>query len=261
MIREAEAYRQQRISTAEGDVARFNQIYSEYRKDKNTTKARIYLEKMESILQKPKKVIGTDSASGSITKCRDVESQAVFSLRGKPLNTFGLSKKVVYENEEFALLQAALGIEDDIESLRFNRVVIATDADVDGMHIRLLLLTFFLQFFPELIREGHLFILQTPLFRVRNKKKTIYCYDDDEREVAMKELGRNPEITRFKGLGEISPDEFKFMIGKDMRLDPVQMEEGRGLKEILTFYMGKNTPDRQEFIIKNLRDDVDSAEV
>jgi topoisomerase-4 subunit B len=202
-----------------------------------------------------------DSASGSITKCRDVESQAVFSLRGKPLNTFGLTKKVVYENEEFALLQAALGIEDDIESLRFNRVVIATDADVDGMHIRLLLLTFFLQFFPELIREGHLFILQTPLFRVRNKKKTIYCYDDDEREAAMKELGRNPEITRFKGLGEISPDEFKFMIGKDMRLDPVQMEEGRGLKEILTFYMGKNTPDRQEFIIKNLRDDVDSAEV
>ena len=202
-----------------------------------------------------------DSASGSITKCRDVESQAVFSLRGKPLNTFGLTKKVVYENEEFALLQAALGIEDDIESLRFNRVVIATDADVDGMHIRLLLLTFFLQFFPELIREGHLFILQTPLLRVRNKKKTIYCYDDDEREAAMKELGRNPEITRFKGLGEISPDEFKFMIGKDMRLDPVQMEEGRGLKEMLTFYMGKNTPDRQGFIIKNLRDDVDSAEV
>ncbi|MDG2399207.1 MAG: DNA topoisomerase IV subunit B [Akkermansiaceae bacterium] len=202
-----------------------------------------------------------DSASGSITKCRDVESQAVFSLRGKPLNTFGLTKKVVYENEEFALLQAALGIEDDIESLRFNRVVIATDADVDGMHIRLLLLTFFLQFFPELIREGHLFILQTPLFRVRNKKTTVYCYDDNEREAAMKELGRNPEITRFKGLGEISPDEFKFMIGKDMRLDPVQMEEGRGLKEMLTFYMGKNTPDRQGFIIKNLRDDVDSAEV
>ncbi len=202
-----------------------------------------------------------DSASGSITKCRDVETQAVFSLRGKPLNTFSLTKKVVYENEEFALLQAALGIEDDIESLRFNRVVIATDADVDGMHIRLLLLTFFLQFFPELIREGHLFILQTPLFRVRNKKKTIYCYDDDEREAAMKELGRNPEITRFKGLGEISPDEFKFMIGKDIRLDPVLMEEGKGLKEMLTFYMGKNTPDRQGFIIENLRDDVDSAEV
>ena len=202
-----------------------------------------------------------DSASGSITKCRDVESQAVFSLRGKPLNTFGLTKKVVYENEEFALLQAALGIEDDIESLRFNRVVIATDADVDGMHIRLLLLTFFLQFFPELIREGHLFILQTPLFRVRTKKKTIYCYDEEEREAAMAELGRNPEITRFKGLGEISPDEFKFMIGNDMRLDPVLMEEGKGLKEILTFYMGKNTPDRQGFIIENLREDVDTAEV
>lgn len=202
-----------------------------------------------------------DSASGSITKCRDVESQAIFSLRGKPLNTFGLSKKIVYENEEFALLQAALGIEDDISSLRFNRVVIATDADVDGMHIRLLLLTFFLQFFPELIREGHLFILQTPLFRVRNKKETIYCYDEAERKAAMKKLGRNPEITRFKGLGEISPDEFKFMIGDDMRLDPVQMEEGKGLKEMLTFYMGKNTPDRQGFIIENLRDDVDSAEV
>lgn len=202
-----------------------------------------------------------DSASGSITKCRDVETQAVFSLRGKPLNTFGLTKKVVYENEEFALLQAALGIEDDIEQLRFNRVVIATDADVDGMHIRLLLLTFFLQFFPELIREGHLFILQTPLFRVRNKKKTIYCYDDEERKAAMAELGRNPEITRFKGLGEISPDEFKFMIGEEMRLDPVLMEEGKGLKEILTFYMGKNTPDRQGFIIENLREDVDSAEV
>ncbi len=202
-----------------------------------------------------------DSASGSITKCRDVETQAVFSLRGKPLNTFGLSKKVIYQNEEFALLQAALGIEDDIESLRFNRVVIATDADVDGMHIRLLLLTFFLQFFPELIREGHLFILQTPLFRVRSKKKTVYCYDEEEREAAMKELGRNPEITRFKGLGEISPDEFKFMIGPEIRLDPVQMEEGKGLKEMLTFYMGKNTPDRQGFIIDNLRDDIDSAEV
>jgi len=202
-----------------------------------------------------------DSASGSITKCRDVETQAVFSLRGKPLNTYGLTRKVVYENEEFALLQAALGIEEDIDSLRFNRVVIATDADVDGMHIRLLLLTFFLQFFPELIREGHLYILQTPLFRVRNKKKTIYCYDEAERGAAMIELGRNPEITRFKGLGEISPDEFKFMIGAEMRLDHVQMEEGKGLKELLSFYMGKNTPDRQGFIIENLRDDVDSAEV
>lgn len=202
-----------------------------------------------------------DSASGSITKCRDVETQAVFSLRGKPLNAYGLSKKIVYQNEEFAFLQAALGIEDDIENLRFNRVVIATDADVDGMHIRLLLLTFFLQFFPELIREGHVFILQTPLFRVRNKKETRYCYDEPEREQAMKDLGRNPEITRFKGLGEISPDEFKFMIGDDIRLDPVLMEEGRGLKDMLTFYMGKNTPDRQGFIIDNLREDVDSAEV
>lgn len=202
-----------------------------------------------------------DSASGSITKCRDVETQAVFSLRGKPLNTYGLSKKIVYQNEEFAFLQAALGIEDDIENLRFNRVVIATDADVDGMHIRLLLLTFFLQFFPELIREGHMYILQTPLFRVRNKKETRYCYTEEEREKAMKDLGRNPEITRFKGLGEISPDEFKFMIGKDIRLDPVQMEEGRGLKEMLSFYMGKNTPDRQGFIIDNLREDVDTAEV
>ncbi|MGJ8697267.1 MAG: DNA topoisomerase IV subunit B [Verrucomicrobiaceae bacterium] len=202
-----------------------------------------------------------DSASGSITKCRDVETQAVFSLRGKPLNTFGLSKKIVYQNEEFAFLQAALGIEDDIEGLRFNRVVIATDADVDGMHIRLLLLTFFLQFFPELIREGHVFILQTPLFRVRNKKETRYCYDEAEREQAMKDLGRNPEITRFKGLGEISPDEFKHMIGKSIRLDPVQMEEGKGLKEMLTFYMGKNTPDRQGYIIENLREDVDTAEV
>ncbi|MDB4409028.1 toprim domain-containing protein, partial [Akkermansiaceae bacterium] len=202
-----------------------------------------------------------DSASGSITKCRDVETQAVFSLRGKPLNTYGLTKKIVYQNEEFAFLQAALGIEDDIENLRFNRVVIATDADVDGMHIRLLLLTFFLQFFPELIREGHMFILQTPLFRVRNKKETRYCYTEEEREDAMKVLGKNPEITRFKGLGEISPDEFKFMIGKDIRLDPVQMEEGRGLKEMLSFYMGKNTPDRQGFIIDNLREDVDTAEV
>ena len=202
-----------------------------------------------------------DSASGSITKSRDVNTQAVFSLKGKPLNSFGLTKKIVYENEEFNLLQHALDIEDGLEKLRYKNVIIATDADVDGMHIRLLLLTFFLQFFPELIREGHLFILQTPLFRVRNKKKTIYCYDDDEREAAMKELGRNPEITRFKGLGEISPDEFKFMIGKDMRLDPVLMEEGKGLKEMLTFYMGKNTPDRQGFIIENLRDDVDSAEV
>ena len=198
-----------------------------------------------------------DSASGSITKSRDVETQAVFSLRGKPLNTFGLARKIVYENEEFALLQAALNIEEGIEELRYNKVVIATDADVDGMHIRLLLLTFFLQFFPELIRDGHLYILQTPLFRVRNKKETIYCYSEDERVKAMNKLGKNPEITRFKGLGEISPDEFKFMIGDDMRVDPVSYIEGKGVKELLTFYMGKNTPDRQEYIIENLREDVD----
>jgi topoisomerase-4 subunit B len=198
-----------------------------------------------------------DSASGSITKSRDVETQAVFSLRGKPLNSFGLARKVVYENEEFALLQAALGIEEGIEGLRYAKIVIATDADVDGMHIRLLLLTFFLQFFPELTREGHLFILQTPLFRVRNKQKTIYCYDEVEKERALQQLGKNPEITRFKGLGEISPDEFKFMIGPDMRLDPVEFEEGKGVRDLLAFYMGKNTPERQDYIIGNLRADVD----
>lgn len=198
-----------------------------------------------------------DSASGSITKSRDVETQAVFSLRGKPLNTFGLARKIVYENEEFALLQAALNLEDGIEGLRYNRVVVATDADVDGMHIRLLLLTFFLQFFPELIRDGHVFILQTPLFRVRNKKETIYCYSEEERVKAIAKLGKNPEITRFKGLGEISPDEFKYMIDENMRLDPVNYIEGKGVKELLTFYMGKNTPDRQEYIIDNLREDVD----
>lgn len=202
-----------------------------------------------------------DSASGSITKSRDVETQAVFSLRGKPLNTYGLDKKIIYQNEEFALLQAALGIEDDIESLRYNKVIVATDADVDGMHIRLLLLTFFLQFFPELVRNGHVHILETPLFRIRDKKRTIYCYDEEERKMAMKELNKNPEITRFKGLGEISPNEFGFMIGPDMRTHPVNMEEGKKLRELLGFYMGKNTPDRQEYIISNLREDVDSAEV
>jgi len=202
-----------------------------------------------------------DSASGSITKSRDVDTQAVFSLRGKPLNSFGLTKKIVYQNEEFALLQAALGIEDDIENLRYNKVVVATDADVDGMHIRLLLLTFFMQFFPELIREGHLSILETPLFRVRTKKKTIYCYDEQEKEDALGELGKNAEITRFKGLGEISPDEFAFMIGPDMRLDPVQMEEGRSGRKMLEFYMGKNTPDRQLYIIDNLREEVLREEV
>lgn len=193
-----------------------------------------------------------DSASGSITSSRDVETQAVFSLRGKPLNSYGLTKKIVYENEEFNLLQAALNIEDSLEDLRYNNVVIATDADVDGMHIRLLIITFFLQFFPELIREGHLYILQTPLFRVRNKKETRYCYSEEERMTAIRELGKNPEITRFKGLGEISPHEFKNFIGKDIRLEPVMMSKDTTINELLEFYMGRNTPDRQEFIIDNL---------
>ncbi|MFP4470706.1 MAG: DNA topoisomerase IV subunit B [Bacteroidales bacterium] len=194
-----------------------------------------------------------DSASGSITKSRDVNTQAVFSLKGKPLNSYGMSKKVVYQNEEFNLLQAALNIDEDIENLRYNNIVIATDADVDGMHIRLLLLTFFLQFYPDLVKAGHLYILQTPLFRVRNKKETIYCYDDDERQKAIRKLGAKPEITRFKGLGEISPDEFKHFIGSSMRLDPVLLRKGQSLDDILSFYMGKNTPDRQTFIIDNLR--------
>jgi topoisomerase IV subunit B len=202
-----------------------------------------------------------DSASGSITKSRDVGTQAVFSLKGKPLNSFGLTKKIVYENEEFNLLQAALNIEDDIENLRYHNVVVATDADVDGMHIRLLLLTFFLQFFPELVRRGHVYILQTPLFRVRNKKKTIYCYSDDEKQNAIKKLGVNPEITRFKGLGEISPDEFKHFIGADMRLEPVTLGKDDLITQLLPFYMGKNTPDRQEFIIDNLRIEEDLVEV
>lgn len=194
-----------------------------------------------------------DSASGSITKSRDVATQAVFSLRGKPLNTYGLTKKVVYENEEFNLLQAALNIEEDIEDIRYNKVVIATDADVDGMHIRLLLITFFLQFFPDLIRQEHLFILQTPLFRVRNKKTTKYCYSVEERDKAIRALGKGVETTRFKGLGEISPDEFKAFIGEDMRLDPVRITSQDDISELLQFYMGKNTPERQEFIIENLR--------
>lgn len=194
-----------------------------------------------------------DSASGSITKSRDVNYQAVFSLRGKPLNCFSLSRKVVYENEEFYLLANALQIEEDLEELRFNKVILATDADVDGMHIRLLMITFFLQFFPELIRKGHLYILQTPLFRVRNKKETLYCYDDAERQKAIHKLGKNAEITRFKGLGEISPDEFKHFIGPHMRLEPVLMPEHKTIKELLTFYMGKNTPDRQSYIVENLR--------
>jgi topoisomerase-4 subunit B len=201
-----------------------------------------------------------DSASGSITKSRNVETQAVFSLRGKPLNTFGLTKKIVYENEEFNLLQAALNIEEDIENLRYNNVVIATDADVDGMHIRLLLLTFFLQFFPDLVRKGHVYILQTPLFRVRNKKETRYCYSPDEKAKAFKALGPNPEITRFKGLGEISPDEFKYFIGKDMRLEPVRMKKHDAVNGYLEFYMGKNTQERQDFIIDNLRIEEDIVE-
>ena len=193
-----------------------------------------------------------DSASGSITKSRDVNTQAVFSLRGKPLNSYGLTKKVVYENEEFNLLQAALNIEDGIETLRYNKVIVATDADVDGMHIRLLTITFFLQFFPDLIKKGHVYILQTPLFRVRNKKKTSYCYSEEERAKAVEELGPNPEITRFKGLGEISPDEFKHFIGKDMRLEQVSLRKTDLVKELLEFYMGKNTMERQNFIINNL---------
>ena len=201
-----------------------------------------------------------DSASGSITKSRDVETQAVFSLRGKPLNSFGLTKKIVYENEEFNLLQAALNIEDGLQNLRYNNVVIATDADVDGMHIRLLLLTFFLQFFPDLVRKGHVYILQTPLFRVRNKKETKYCYSEKEKERAIKALGANPEITRFKGLGEISPDEFKHFIGKNIRLEPVRMRRDDTIREFLEFYMGKNTPARQDFIIENLRMEEDLIE-
>jgi len=201
-----------------------------------------------------------DSASGSITKSRDVNTQAVFSLKGKPLNCYGLSKKIVYENEEFNLLQAALNIEESLEDLRYNNVVIATDADVDGMHIRLLLITFFLQFFPEIIKEGHLYILQTPLFRVRNKKETIYCYSDEERVDAIEKLKPKPEITRFKGLGEISPDEFVHFIGDDIRLDPVMLDKDMSIEELLSFYMGKNTPDRQEFIINNLKVELDLVE-
>ncbi|WP_426430440.1 DNA topoisomerase IV subunit B [Winogradskyella sp. HB-48] len=201
-----------------------------------------------------------DSASGSITKSRDVNTQAVFSLKGKPLNSYGLSKKIVYENEEFNLLQAALNIEESVEDLRYNNIVIATDADVDGMHIRLLLITFFLQFFPEVIKEGHLYILQTPLFRVRNKKETIYCYSDEERRNAIEKLKPKPEITRFKGLGEISPDEFKHFIGDDIRLDPVMLDKDMSIEELLSFYMGKNTPSRQEFIIENLKVELDIVE-
>ena len=201
-----------------------------------------------------------DSASGSITKSRDVNTQAVFSLRGKPLNTYGMTKKIVYENEEFNLLQAALNIEESMEDLRYNNIVIATDADVDGMHIRLLLITFFLQFFPELIKEGHLYILQTPLFRVRDKKQTFYCYSEQEKKEAIEKLSGKPEITRFKGLGEISPDEFKFFIGEDIRLDPVMLDKSTTTDDLLQFYMGKNTQERQKFIIDNLKVELDVAE-
>ena len=198
-----------------------------------------------------------DSASGSITKSRDVNTQAVFSLRGKPLNTYGMTKKIVYQNEEFNLLQSALNIEDSIEDLRYNNIVIATDADVDGMHIRLLLITFFLQFFPELIKQGHLYILQTPLFRVRNKKQTFYCYSENERLQAIEKLGGKPEITRFKGLGEISPHEFKFFIGENIKLDPVMLDRNTTSEDLMSFYMGKNTQERQKFIINNLKVELD----
>lgn len=199
-----------------------------------------------------------DSASGSITKARNVETQAVFSLRGKPLNCFGLTKKVVYENEEFNLLQHALNIEEGMEGLRYNNIVIATDADVDGMHIRLLLMTFFLQFFPDLVKHGKVYVLETPLFRVRNKQETIYCYDETEKAAAIKKLGGKPEITRFKGLGEISPDEFAQFIGPDMRKQLMRLEQGDHIQQLLEYYMGKNTPERQEFIIENLKVEMDA---
>ncbi|MCF0070379.1 type IIA DNA topoisomerase subunit B [Dyadobacter sp. CY261] len=194
-----------------------------------------------------------DSASGSITKSRDIQTQAVFSLRGKPLNSFGLTKKIVYENEEFNLLQHALDVENGVENLRFNRIIIATDADVDGMHIRLLLMTFFLQYFPDLVRNGHLFVLETPLFRVRNKKETIYCYSEEEKQAAVHKLGNKPEITRFKGLGEISPEEFGKFIGEDMRVEPVILQKETSIQKLLSYFMGKNTPERQRFIIDNLK--------
>lgn len=218
----------------------------------------------EKVLEKQKEttlfITEGDSASGSITKSRNVETQAVFSLRGKPLNSFGLTKKIVYENEEFNLLQHALNIEDDYENLRYNNIVIATDADVDGMHIRLLLMTFFLQFFPDLVKNGHVFILETPLFRVRNKQETIYCYDEAEKQAAIKKLGGKPEITRFKGLGEISPEEFARFIGPEMKKEPVMLLPETHIQQVLEYYMGKNTPDRQEFIIDNLKIELDKVE-
>ncbi len=230
--------------------------------NKKLRDCRIHLDSMQNDrrLETTLFITEGDSASGSITKSRDVNTQAVFSLRGKPLNSYGMSKKIVYENEEFNLLQAALNIEESIEDLRYNNIVIATDADVDGMHIRLLLITFFLQFFPELIKENHLYILQTPLFRVRDKKQTIYCYSEEEKKAGIARLTGKPEITRFKGLGEISPDEFKHFIGDDIRLEPVMMDKAMSIEELLKFYMGKNTPDRQGFIIDNLRVELDLVE-
>ncbi len=230
--------------------------------NKKLRDCRVHLDNMKSDrrLETTLFITEGDSASGSITKSRDVNTQAVFSLRGKPLNSYGMSKKIVYENEEFNLLQAALNIEESLEDLRYNNIVIATDADVDGMHIRLLLITFFLQFFPEIIKEGHLYILQTPLFRVRNKKETIYCYSEEEKREAILKLKGKPEITRFKGLGEISPDEFSHFIGDDIRLEPVMLDKAMSIEELLKFYMGKNTPDRQEFIIENLKVEVDLVE-
>ncbi|MBL6590716.1 MAG: type IIA DNA topoisomerase subunit B [Flavobacteriaceae bacterium] len=229
--------------------------------NKKLRDCRIHLDNMsnEHRLDSTLFITEGDSASGSITKSRNVNTQAVFSLRGKPLNSYSMTKKIVYENEEFNLLQAALNIEEGLEKLRYNKIVIATDADVDGMHIRLLLITFFLQFFPELIKEGHVFILQTPLFRVRNKKETIYCYSDEERVAAIQKLSPKPEITRFKGLGEISPNEFKNFIGENIRLDPVIINKETSIESLLSFYMGKNTPDRQNFIIENLKFDLDKA--
>ena len=218
----------------------------------------------DAVLEKQKEstifITEGDSASGSITKARSVETQAVFSLRGKPLNCFGLTKKIVYENEEFNLLQHALNVEEGIEGLRYNNIVIATDADVDGMHIRLLLMTFFLQFFPDLVKNGHIYILETPLFRVRNKQETIYCYEESEKQAAVKKLGNKPEITRFKGLGEISPDEFARFIGADMHKQPVMIMQDTHVQQLLEYYMGKNTPDRQEFIIQNLKVELDLVE-
>jgi topoisomerase-4 subunit B len=230
--------------------------------NKKLRDCRVHLtdEKKENRLDTTLFITEGDSASGSITKARDVQTQAVFSLRGKPLNCFGLKKKIVYENEEFNLLQHALNIEESIDDVRYNKIVIATDADVDGMHIRLLILTFFLQFFPDLVRQGHLYILETPLFRVRNKKETIYCYSDQERVAALNKLGKGAEITRFKGLGEISPDEFGGFIGEDIRLEPVLLTEDSSINKMLTYYMGKNTPSRQEFIINNLRSEIDETD-